>query len=452
MRLADTLVSDFDIVEFLHGLSVDSVEILRAAAAGVMLADARGRLRLIASSDERMRLLELFEIQGAQGPCLDAFSSGRALQASAADSRVRWPVFAPQASGAGFQTMCAVPLRARTEVIGALNLFRGDDEPFTGTEMEIAQAMAEMAAIGLIHERALRERNMLVGQLQAALNSRVVIEQAKGILAEYLTITVDEAFTLLRIYARDHNLKLSEIAADVVNRKIPAPPWPGDPTGSPSGQFQPHTIRPKSPRGTADGLTLSAGIGSSGRTRLGAMSLADMLSAAFGGREAPAAVPAASAAVVVGHDEVVAAWGADRGTLFQAASISKPVAALMTLRLAAQDRLSLDADVNEYLRSWRLPDGGAGRAPVTIRHLLCHGGALTVSGFPGYAQGAPRPSLTEILDGLPPSNTPGAEMGPRAWSGATPAAATSSCSSFLRMLPGSVLRTSRPSSFSAQRG
>ena len=117
--------------------------------------------------------------------------------------------------------MCAVPLRVRAQVIGALNLFRGSDEPFTGTEMEIAQAMAEMAAIGLIQERALRERNLLTGQLQAALNSRVIIEQAKGMLAEYLTITVDDAFTLLRSYARDHNRKLSEIASDVVDRKIP---------------------------------------------------------------------------------------------------------------------------------------------------------------------------------------------------------------------------------------
>ena len=98
-----------------------------------MLADARGGLRLIASSDERMRLLELFELQGAQGPCLDAFSTGRAVQASAADSRIRWPVFAPHAADAGFQLMCAVPLRVRTDVIGALNLFRGSDEPFTGT-------------------------------------------------------------------------------------------------------------------------------------------------------------------------------------------------------------------------------------------------------------------------------------------------------------------------------
>ena len=222
VRLADTLASDFDIVDFLQGLSADSVEILRAEAAGVMLADARGGLRLIASSDERMRLLELFELQGAQGPCLDAFSSGRAVQASAADSRARWPVFAPRASGAGFQVMCAVPLRVRTDVIGALNLFRGSDEPFTGAEMEIAQAMAEMAAIGLIQERALRERNLLTEQLQAALNSRVIIEQAKGMLAEYLTMTVDDAFKLLRSYARDHNRKLSEVASDVVDRKIPS--------------------------------------------------------------------------------------------------------------------------------------------------------------------------------------------------------------------------------------
>jgi GAF domain-containing protein len=222
VRLADTLASDFDVVDFLHGLSADSVEILRAAAAGVMLADGRGGLRLIASSDERMRLLELFEIQGAQGPCLDAYSSGRTVQANAADSRVRWPVFAPQASDAGFQLMCAVPLRVRTDVIGALNLFRRSDEPFTGTEMEIAQAMAEMAAIGLIQERAVRERNLLASQLQVALNSRVIIEQAKGMIAEYLTMTVDDAFTLLRNYAHYHNRRLSEVASDVVDRRIPS--------------------------------------------------------------------------------------------------------------------------------------------------------------------------------------------------------------------------------------
>jgi len=221
VRLADTLASDFDIVDFLQGLSADSVEILRAEAAGVMLADARGGLRLIASSDERMRLLELFELQGAQGPCLDAFSTGRAVQASAADSRVRWPDFAPYASDAGFRVMCAVPLRVRTDIIGAMNLFRATDELFTDDEMGVAQAMGEMAAIGLIQERALRERSLLTEQLQAALHSRVVIEQAKGMLAEYLKVTVDDAFQLLRSYARNRNRKLSDVARDVVERKMP---------------------------------------------------------------------------------------------------------------------------------------------------------------------------------------------------------------------------------------
>jgi GAF domain-containing protein len=228
--LADTLASDFDVVDFLQGLSADSVEVLGAEAAGVMLADARGGLRLIASSDERMRLLELFELQQAQGPCLDAFATGRAVQASAADSRIRWPDFAPHASEEGFQMMCAVPLRVRTDTIGALNLFRGTDELFTDAEMDIAQAMGEMAAIGLIQERALRERNLVTEQLQAALISRVIIEQAKGMLAEYLRTTVDDAFQLLRNYARDRNLKLSDVAGDVVNRKIPGDAlaiWPG---------------------------------------------------------------------------------------------------------------------------------------------------------------------------------------------------------------------------------
>jgi GAF domain-containing protein len=230
VRLADTLAGDFDIVDFLQSLSADSVEILAAEAAGVMLADARGGLRLIASSDERMRLLELFELQGEQGPCLDAFATGRPVQASAADSRSRWPDFAPRACDAGFQMMCAVPLRLRTDVIGALNLFRGTDELFTDDEMGIAQAMGEMAAIGLIQERALRERTLLTEQLQAALTSRVIIEQAKGMLAEYLRMTVDDAFQLLRNYARDRNRKLSHVASDVVNRKIPGTAlttWPG---------------------------------------------------------------------------------------------------------------------------------------------------------------------------------------------------------------------------------
>jgi hypothetical protein len=167
-----------------------------------------------------MRILELFEIQGAQGPCLDAFGSGQTVQASAAEGSIRWPQFAPRASAVGFRVMCAVPLQVRSQVIGALNLFRGTDEPFSDDELEIAQAMAEIAAIALIQERALRERTIVTEQLEAALRSRVVIEQAKGVLAEYLTTSVDEAFQLLRSYARNHNRKLTDVAAGVVNRQI----------------------------------------------------------------------------------------------------------------------------------------------------------------------------------------------------------------------------------------
>ncbi len=221
VRLADTLADEFDVVEFLQSLSVDSVEIVGAEAASVMLVNARGELRLVASSEERMRLLELFEIQSAQGPCLDAFGSGRTVQASGAESRIRWPVFAPQASEAGFQALCAVPMRARADTIGALNLFRGSDQPFSDAELEIARAMAQVATIALLQERAIRERSMLAEQLQAALRSRIVIEQAKGMLAEHLSTTVDEAFQLLNRYARDHNRRLTDVARDVVDRTIP---------------------------------------------------------------------------------------------------------------------------------------------------------------------------------------------------------------------------------------
>src|SRR4051812_36486853 len=186
VRLADTLAEDFDVVEFLQRLSSDAVEILGAETAGVMLSDGRGGLRLLASSEERMRLLELFELQNQQGPCLDAFHDARTVTASAAEGQDRWPLFAPAAAAQGFLFMCAAPLQLRGAVLGALNLFRSTDEPFTGNEMRVAQAMAKVAATGLLQQRTLNERQLLAEQLQTALQSRVVIEQAKGVLAEYL--------------------------------------------------------------------------------------------------------------------------------------------------------------------------------------------------------------------------------------------------------------------------
>ncbi len=221
VRLADTLVDDFDVVEFLQGLCADSKEVLGAEAAGVMLASRAGAgLRLVASSDERMRLLELFELQSEQGPCLEAFSTGEPVQVSAAQASLSWPSFAPTAAREGFLAMCAVPLQIRGNVIGALNLFRATDEAFTDVELILAQAMAQVAAIGLLQQRSISERDQLAEQLAVALKSRVVIEQAKGILAESLAINVDEAFEVLRRHARNTNTKLTALARDVADRRV----------------------------------------------------------------------------------------------------------------------------------------------------------------------------------------------------------------------------------------
>ncbi len=220
VRLADTLVDDFDVVEFLHGLSADAVHVLDVETAGVMLADDRGVLRLLASSDERMRRLELFELQNEQGPCLDAFHTGGTVTASALEGRQRWPEFADAATQQCLQWTCAIPLRLRGTILGALNLFRTTNEPFTDVELRIAQAMAQVAATGLLQQRSISDRQLLSDQLQAALHSRVVIEQAKGVLAEYLDITVDEAFQELRNHARNNNRKLTELARDVATKHL----------------------------------------------------------------------------------------------------------------------------------------------------------------------------------------------------------------------------------------
>jgi GAF domain-containing protein len=218
VRLADTLADEFDIVEFLQGLSADAVELLGAETAGVMLADGRGGLRLVASSEERMRVLELFEIQHDQGPCPDAYMTGLTVQASAEEGRRRWPTFAPAAARDGFSRMCAVPLQLRGNTIGALNLFRANDDPFTTDELEVAQAMASVAAIGLLQRRAIDEHSLLAEQLQSALQSRVVIEQAKGMIAQSLSVSVDDAFKALRKWARANNLELTELARRVTTR------------------------------------------------------------------------------------------------------------------------------------------------------------------------------------------------------------------------------------------
>jgi transcriptional regulator with GAF, ATPase, and Fis domain len=217
IELADTMVADFDVIDFLHMLTDRSVRLLAASAAGVMLADPRGELRVAAASSEEAELLELFQLQNDQGPCLECFRTGRPVTASdLTDQASRWPRFAQAAERAGFATVEALPMRLRDQVIGALNLFRADPGPFEAADLRIAQALADVATIGLVHERNVRRRDTVAEQLQAALNSRVVIEQAKGKLAERLSIDMDRAFSRLRDYARVSNLRLTDVARDFV--------------------------------------------------------------------------------------------------------------------------------------------------------------------------------------------------------------------------------------------
>jgi len=213
VELTDTMVADFDMIDFLHVLTDRSVKLLDVSAAGLLLADPRGELRVVAASSETARLLELFQLQNDQGPCLDCFRTGQPVWAAGLDVQAqRWPRFAAAARQAGFAAVQALPMRLRDQVIGALNLFRASPGAFDPGDVRIGQALADVATISLLHERSLRHSDIMNEQLQTALNSRVVIEQAKGKLAERLGLDMEQAFGLLRDYARSHNLRLADLA------------------------------------------------------------------------------------------------------------------------------------------------------------------------------------------------------------------------------------------------
>jgi transcriptional regulator with GAF, ATPase, and Fis domain len=216
--VADTFVDDYDVVDFLHGLAERCVALLDVDEAGVMLVDGARTLRYIASSSEQMRLVELLELQHEEGPCLDAYRDGRVtVSAQAEEAEQRWPQFGSHARAAGLASLAGIPMRLRLDRIGALNLFSRRPGGLSDEDQHIAQAMADIATIGVLNERAIRDGRVVATQLQTALESRIAIEQAKGILAENMGITVDDAFTLLRSHARTHNIKLTDTAHRVVS-------------------------------------------------------------------------------------------------------------------------------------------------------------------------------------------------------------------------------------------
>jgi GAF domain-containing protein len=217
VELADTLVADFDVVELLSLLADRCVEVLDVGAAGLMLVAPDGDLRVMASSSEAMRVLELFELQAHEGPCLDCYRSGRpVVNQDLATVNGRWPRFAPEALAAGFRSVHALPMRLRGSVIGALNLFHAEAGEMTSPDVEAAQALADVATIAILQHRATLEAQVVNEQLLHALNSRVVIEQAKGMVAERAGLDMEQAFTALRTYARSHNMRLVDVAEAVI--------------------------------------------------------------------------------------------------------------------------------------------------------------------------------------------------------------------------------------------
>jgi GAF domain-containing protein len=217
LEVADTLVDDFDVIDFLESLTRHTAEVSGASSAGLLLADPHGHLQYVAASEESVKMLELFQLQYDEGPCLDCFRTGAAVvNSDLHQAGQRWPRFAPHAVQAGFQSVHAFPLRHRQKVIGALNLFSTDLGHLEQSDVGIIQCLADIATIGLLQERAISRAEMLTEQLQGALNSRITIEQAKGVLARTHGIDVDAAFDLLRDYSRRHHHKLGDVARAVV--------------------------------------------------------------------------------------------------------------------------------------------------------------------------------------------------------------------------------------------
>jgi len=214
------LVDDFDIIEFLERLADRCSELLGVSACGILLVDHHGVLNLVAASTEQARLVELIQLQNLEGPCLDTFNTGRPVQQADLTKNTPWPRFTPAAVEAGFRSVQAMPMRLRDNILGAVNMFSEAVGPLDDDTITLGQALADAATIGIVHQRALAQQEIVTEQLQTALNSRILIEQAKGFLSHSLDRSVNDAFAILRAYARSNNRRLTDVAADVVEGRI----------------------------------------------------------------------------------------------------------------------------------------------------------------------------------------------------------------------------------------
>ncbi|MFE9366753.1 GAF and ANTAR domain-containing protein [Streptomyces sp. NPDC006978] len=234
VEVADSLIDDFDLIDFLQQLSARCMELLDVAAVGIMLADQHEHLQVLAASDEHTRVLEIFALQHDQGPCVDAYRSGTPrTNINLHDPRAiaHWPRFADAARATGFVAANAIPMRLRGRVIGVLGLFQTAPDPLSPQDIMIAQALADLATISILQQRTLAAGELERGQLQHALNSRVALEQVKGILAERWNLSVDEAFAAFRTYARSHHQQLARLARQITDGQFDTDqiPHPGTP-------------------------------------------------------------------------------------------------------------------------------------------------------------------------------------------------------------------------------
>jgi GAF domain-containing protein len=223
VSMAGSLTQGHDVNELLGQLAADCARLLDVSAVGLLLADPRGALHVVAASSERVADLEAFQVQREQGPCNTCYLDGRPVSVpDLAAASAQWPDFADVAAKAGVASVHAVPMRLRDDVVGALNLFGSRPGPLNEADLRLAQALADVATIALIQDRAAADRDLVNAQLQHALDSRVLLEQAKGVLSYSGDLDMAAAYAALRRYARDHNIKLTELSRALVTRAVPA--------------------------------------------------------------------------------------------------------------------------------------------------------------------------------------------------------------------------------------
>lgn len=222
VALADSLKTGHDVVDTMDYLVETATTYTSATEAGIVLADTSGILHVVASTSERLADIEEEQLGTHQGPCWDTFRTGVLVEVpNISDTEGRWPAFAAAAEARGFQAAHAVPLRLRNQLLGSLNLFSPTQGPFTDTDAALAQALADVATIGVIQQNTIQHSHTIAEQLQSALDTRIVIEQAKGFLAERHDLPIDTAFTVLRTYARRTGKRLHDVATQVINNELP---------------------------------------------------------------------------------------------------------------------------------------------------------------------------------------------------------------------------------------